>query len=356
MTDATTTTTDATTTTSRPAAPRPGGAVGGPAPRTMRAAVFHEHGGPEVLRVAEVPVPTPSPDQVLIQVSHAGVNFAEVMFRRGQIGVGLPHVPGLEVAGTVLEVGAEVTSVVPGDRVAALTLAGGGGAELAVAEARHVVVLDGPLAGLSSAVAAGAVCNVTTAWGAVRLAGRPVAGERVVVLAAAGGVGSAVAALCAAAGAQVVGVVGSADKRAALPTDVFAERWTYDELLASGESFDVVFDAVGGPARAALVSRVAVLGRYVVFGDAARADTSVALDDVWFSGAAFVGYNLGAVAFGSSVPLADHMGAALRSVADGTVPVEPVVLRLEDVAEAHRRLEGRETTGKIVLDLGGVPA
>lgn len=320
-------------------------------PRLMRAVTFHETGGPEVLQVEEVPVPEPSDTQVLIQVTHAGVNFAEVMFRRGQLGVTLPHVPGLEAAGHVVAVGTDVTSVRPGDRVVALTLAGGGYAELAVAEERHTIVLAGELGALSSEIAVGSVCNVTTAWGAVHLAGRPEVGDRVVVLAAAGGVGSAVSSLAAAAGAHVTGVVGSDVKRGGLPSEVFAERLTYDELLASSTAYDVVFDAVGGPARAALVSRVTVGGRYVAFGNAAQADTSRALDEVWLSGATYAGYNLGALAHARPDLLAEHLRAALGSVADGTVVVEPAVVPVAAVVDVHRSLEARETVGKVVLDV-----
>jgi NADPH:quinone reductase len=317
----------------------------------MRAAVFHEYGPPEVLRVDQVVQPEPGPGQVLVRVSHAGVNFAEVMFRRGQIPVGLPHVPGLEVAGTVERVGADVADVRPGDRVVALTLAGGGHAELAVADAAHVVVLDGDLAGVPSAVAAAAVCNVTTAWGVVHLGARPQAGDRVLVLAAAGGVGRAVGQLLVGSGARVTGAASTPEKVATLPVEVFGERVTYADLLASGSRFDVVLDSVGGLLRRELASRVELLGRHVVYGDAAHDDSQRALDDIWFSGAAVVGYNLGALAYGRPDVLAAHLRAAIGAVADGTVVVDHELVGLDDVADVHRRLEERRTTGKLVVDL-----
>lgn len=317
----------------------------------MRAAVFREYGAPEVLTVTHIDAPVPTASQVLVKVRYAGVNFAEVMFRRGQIPVGLPHVPGLEVAGEVVQVGSDVTGLEVGDLVVALTLAGGGYAELAVAEAAHTVALKGPLASLSPSVAAAAVCNVTTAWGAFHLAGSPQAGERVLVLAAAGGVGSALGQLAVAAGAYVVGAVGSDTKRDALPATVFAERITYDEVLRSDESFDVVFDAVGGPVRTSLLGRTNMGGRYVVYGNASRDAGSRDLDAVWFSGAAVVGYNLGGLAHARPDLLGEHMRQALAAVADGTVGIGTELVGLDAVVDAHRALEERVTTGKIVIDV-----
>ena len=109
--------------------------------RTMSAIVAEEFGGPEVLRLREWPVPDVAPGAVLIEVRGAGVNFAEVMSRRGgYLGAELPFVPGTEVAVTVEEVGDGVDRLAPGDRVCALTLTGGY-AELAVADAGRVFPL-----------------------------------------------------------------------------------------------------------------------------------------------------------------------------------------------------------------------
>src|SRR4051794_16597968 len=103
---------------------------------SMTAVVVAQFGGPEVLEVREAPTPSPTDDQVLIDVAYAGVNFAEIMSRRfGSLGVEPPFVPGMEVSGTVVAVGAEVRDFAVGDRVCALTRTGGY-AQRAVAEAR----------------------------------------------------------------------------------------------------------------------------------------------------------------------------------------------------------------------------
>ncbi|MEV6952458.1 alcohol dehydrogenase catalytic domain-containing protein [Streptomyces sp. NPDC051183] len=162
----------------------------------MRAATFAEFGDHNVLTVVhDAPEPEAAPGRVVVEVTHAGVNFAEVMFRRGQFPVGLPHVPGLEAVGTVRSVGEGVTGLRPGQRVAALTLDGGGNAEFVSARAELTVPLEGELAELPSALAAAALCNGATAWGVVHAAARVEQGDTVLVLAAAGGVGTAAAQL-----------------------------------------------------------------------------------------------------------------------------------------------------------------
>ncbi|GAB1642664.1 quinone oxidoreductase family protein [Krasilnikovia sp. MM14-A1259] len=318
----------------------------------MLAARFDEYGPAEVLAVREVPTPVAAPGQVLIDVTHAGVNFAEVMFRRGQFPVGVPHVPGLEVAGTVRALGDGVSALRVGQPVAALTLDGGGNAEIAAARADLVIPLDGELAGLDPALAAAAPCSVTTAYGILAEAARLRAGETVAVYAAAGGVGTAAAQFARSMGAaRVVGAVGSADKIAPARRYGYDDVTTYDEfpeLLADG-SVDVLLDSVGGAPRQAVAGLLAPFGRHVVFGDAAATDSTYQGNDVWFSSTARVGYNLGGLAGSRPDILRRHLRKALRAVADGVVRIDVTELPLSEVAEAHRRLESRSSVGKFVL-------
>jgi NADPH2:quinone reductase len=314
----------------------------------MRQIAFHQYGGPEVLLVEEAEPPRPAAGQIRIKVSHAGVNFAEVMFRRGQIQVGVPHVPGLEAVGVVDQIGAEVEDFAIGDRVAALTLAGGGQAEFALAEARFAVALTGDLAAVPAELAAAVLCNATTAVGAIELAGRPLAGERILVTAAAGGVGSTLVDLLAATGHTVwaatsdLGRLSEATRAAA--------RWTstYDDL-SSAEPFDVVFDSVGGPVRKLLRDRIALLGRHVIMGDAAQNDVTVELDTFWFQGSTVAGYNLGGLAYGRPEVFAQHLRQALGHAAQGTFTVRPQLVAPEEIVAVHTHLQERRSSGKFVV-------
>ncbi|WP_338780035.1 zinc-binding dehydrogenase [Streptomyces sp. DG1A-41] len=324
----------------------------------MRTVRFESFGGPSVLDVAEIAVPEPQPGQLTIDVEYAGVNFAEVMFRRGQFPVDLPHCPGLEAVGSVRAVGDGVTGFGPGDRVAALTLGGGGNAEVVAVGAEHVVRLDGDLAALDGAVAAGALCNVTTALGVLTSAGHLARGETVVVLAAAGGVGTAAAQLARSLGAgSVIGVTSS-------PVKVeYARGFGYDSVVSydrierevaertGGAGANLVLDSVGGAFRSSVTGLLAAFGRHVIFGNAAAEDVTFEGNHPWYTNSSLVGYNLGGVAGRAPQLLRAHLEQALTEVAKGTVRVDVKVLPLKDVAHAHELLETRASTGKYVLDV-----
>ena len=312
----------------------------------MRQIIFQRYGGPDVLDIVEAEIPEPAAGQLLLSVSHSGVNFAEVMFRRGQIPVGTPHVPGLEAVGVVERIGAGVEGFAPGDRVAALTLAGGGQAEYAVAEARFAVPLTGALAGLPAELAAAVLCNATTAVGAIELAARPAAGERILVTAAAGGVGRCLLDLLAGQGYEVWAATSDPAK---LGTGSAAAGVVGYDNLGDTEPFDVVFDSVGGPARKLVRERMPLLGRHVIMGDAAQDDTQVALDSLWFQGATVTGYNLGGLAYGRPDMFGRHLRTALEHAAAGRFSVRPAVSGPEQIRDVHTRLENRTSSGKFVL-------
>ena len=324
----------------------------------MRAVQFESFGGPSVLTVADVPAPEPGPGQITLDVTHAGVNFAEVMFRRGQFPVELPHFPGLEAVGTVRATGDGVTGFRTGDRVAALTLGGGGNAEVVAASAEHAVRLDGPLAALDSALAAGALCNVTTAIGVLTSAGRLAEGESVVVLAAAGGVGTAAAQLARTLGAAtVIGVTSSPAKAEYARGFGYDSVVTYEDLerkvaeRTGGAGVDLVLDSVGGAFRSSVTALLAPFGRHVIFGNAAAEDVTFEGNHPWYTSTSLAGYNLGGVAGRAPHLLRAHLEQALSKVADGTVRVDVRRLPLKDVAHAHELLETRASTGKYVLDV-----
>ncbi|WP_116246370.1 zinc-binding dehydrogenase [Nocardiopsis sp. FIRDI 009] len=319
----------------------------------MRAVHVNAYGPPEVLEPGEADVPVAGAGEVVIDVEYAGVNFAEVMFRRGQFEIGVPHVPGLEASGTVREVGPDVAGLVPGQRVAALTLAGGGYAERVVAPAALTVALDD---GVPGDLGAAFPCNVTVALGLLRDAARLREGESVLVTGAAGGVGTAAAQIARRMGASAVYGVASTPDKAAYAADFgYDHVFTYEDLVGrvrertGGTGVDVLLDAVGGPVRKEAMDLLAFFGRHVVFGDAAQEDAEFTGVGLWSSSRSVGGYNLGGMVAARPDLARDRLEEAARLVADGAVRIDVTTFRLDEAAKAHELLESRRSTGKYVL-------
>ncbi len=317
----------------------------------MRAITIPEFGPAEVLREATVNVPEPGPGQVAVDVAYAGVNFAEILYRQGVVGVPLPFVPGIEVSGHVRALGAEVQGLRVGQPVAALTIIDSGGyAEVVVTAADLVVPLDERPLGLATAAALPS--NSTTAFLVLDRVGRIEPGESVLVHAAAGGVGSQLGQVARLLGAgRVVGTVGSLEKIDTAKAFGYDEVILRDRLAAAGE-FDIVVDMVGGPARRASLDRLAPMGRMVVMGNASSAeDVGLSANELWFTNKTVSGFNL--AAFAAANP--SRAGAALRravmAAANGDLRIHTETLPLRGVVEAHRRIESGSTTGKLVLEV-----
>ncbi|WP_112135529.1 quinone oxidoreductase family protein [Glycomyces dulcitolivorans] len=316
----------------------------------MYAVTIPEFGAADVLRPDRVPLPEPGPGQVAIDVVFAGANFAEILYRQGVVDVPLPFVPGIEVAGSVRALGEGVEGLAIGQRVAALTIVGSGGyAEVALTAADLVA----PVATLDLATAAALPSNSTTAFLVLDRVARLEPGERVLVHAAAGGVGSQLGQAARLLGAgRIVGTVGSEAK---VPV---AERFGYDEVVLRDQvadvgEFDVVVDMVGGGTRRASLDRLAPMGRMVVMGNASGAeDVGISANDLWFSNKTVSGFNL--AAFAAAYP-ADAGRALRRAVAaaeSGSLRIDVEPLPLDRAADAHRRIESGSTTGKLVLEVG----
>ncbi|MFG2722040.1 zinc-binding alcohol dehydrogenase family protein [Streptomyces sp. NPDC048416] len=320
----------------------------------MKAVTIPEFGEADVLRVQRMPVPEPGPGQVSIDVSHAGANFAEVLYRRGVVDVPLPFVPGIEVSGRIRALGEGVTGLRAGQPVAALTIVDGGGyAEVAVTSADLVAPLDG--LGIDLGVAAALPSNSTTAFLVLDRVARIEPGERVLVHAAAGGVGSQLGQAARLLGAgHVVGTVGSEAK---IET---AKGFGYDEVIlrdriADAGEFDIVVDMVGGPSRAASLDRLAPMGRLVVMGNASGADdVAIPANHLWFTNKTVSGFNLAAFAAAFPKDTGLALRRAVQAAAQTTLRVQSEVLPLERAAEAHRRIESGRTTGKLVLTVGAL--
>ncbi|MFC1419174.1 quinone oxidoreductase family protein [Streptacidiphilus cavernicola] len=321
----------------------------------MRAVVVEQFGTPEVLQLRDLPEPLPGPGQVSISTGYAGVNFAEILARSNGYRVsGLPFVPGLEAAGLVRAVGEGVTGLQVGQPVVAL-LSGGGYAEVALAEAAQTFALPD---GLELRDAAALPSVLPTAYALVHHAGRLRAGESVLVQGAAGGVGTALGQVARLAGAgRVFGVVSHPDKAA------YALKYGYDEVFVGedfdrqlaeatgGRGVDLVLDSVGGDTWRRGVASLARYGRAVAFGNSSNAEA-------WSSGFADLAPKALSVSAFSILGLAAADPQALRALTTDAFALAatqgvhlPITAEfpLADAADAHRLVESRASTGKLLL-------
>jgi NADPH2:quinone reductase len=324
----------------------------------MRAVEFQEYGGPEVLRTVEAEVPVPGPGQVSVDVAYAGLNFADVKARaEGYRVPSLPFVPGLEVSGRVRAVGPGVEGLSAGQEVVALT-EGGGYADVVTARATAVFPLPH---GTDLRTAAALPTVLPTAYALLHRVGRLQPGETVLVQGAAGGVGTALGQLARAAGAGAVyGVVSSPEK------DKYAREFGYDDVFVGefeqaartatgGRGVDLALDPVGGDTLRAGLASLAPFGRLVSYGNASGAEPwTVGQPELYPRGLSVAGFSILTLARTDPAALRALTERALATAADGTVSM-PVTAEftLEDAPDAHRLLDSRTSTGKLLLRVGG---
>ena len=317
----------------------------------MRAIVVSRFGGPEVLRLEEVPEPVAGPGEVLIAPSYISVNFADIKARRGghHTTGKLPFIPGLDVAGEVVATGEGVTGVETGALVAAAT---DGGAYAGTVRARSELCFPIP-AGTDARQAAGVVV-LMTAYNVLLGKGRLLEGESVLVHGAAGGVGSVVLQLARRFGAgRIVGVVGSPEKvdvaRANGAHEVVVGRSPAVIAELSGE-FDLILDPVAGEGLEAELDLLAPFGRLVVYGNAGG-HGSVSTAPLHSGNRTVIGYSSGH--YRKHRPLEVREAAVrmfrLLEAGEVTIPIGRT-FPLAQAAEAHRFMESRASTGKLLLE------
>jgi NADPH:quinone reductase len=315
----------------------------------MRAVQITEFGGPEVLKLVDLPTPEPTGDELLIRVSRAGVNFADTHQRTNSYvaQAPLPLVPGGEVAGVV-----EGT----GERVVALT-GTGGYAEYALAPRAHVFPIPD---GIDDGTALALLIQGTTAWHMFRTAARLAPGESVVVHSAAGGVGSLAVQLARSLGAgRVIGTASGEERRAFVlerlgadaALDPAAEGLTERLVEANeGRPVDVVIEMYGGEVFEASYRALAHFGRLVVCGISGRKPNEVRSGSLLRHSRAVVGFYLfhclqrpGMFEEALERLFAMVSQSSLQALVGATYP-------LSQAARAHSALRGRQTTGKLLLD------
>ncbi|WP_410567628.1 zinc-binding dehydrogenase [Amycolatopsis sp. cmx-4-61] len=309
----------------------------------MRAVWMSEFGGPEVLVPGEAPDPVPGPGQVLVEVAYANITFVETQFRAGAPGpfrASLPVIPGNGVGGVISAVGAGADPGLAGQRVVTSTGGSGGYAQRVAVDAAAVFEVP-PALSLDAAVAL--LADGRTATGLVHATGvRP--GDRVLVEAAAGGVGGLLVQLAKAAGATVIGAAGGPAKVAhVLGADSVVDYSRPDWTSAVGP-VDVVFDGVGGPIDTAAFGLLRPGGRMAVYGLAGGSWAEVSEEDAAARGVSLVR------SIGSPAELRAFTESALASAAGGhLVPVIGQRFLLEKAADAHAAIESRTTVGKTLL-------
>jgi NADPH2:quinone reductase len=320
----------------------------------VRALVVTSHGGPEVLAVEDRPAPTPRPDEVVIEVAAAGVNFIDVYQRTGGYPIETPFVLGGECAGTVAALGSDVDEFAVGDLVATAA-ASGAMASLTAVPASGVVPVP---AGVSPEQAAAAMLQGMTAHYLVTSVFVVGEGHEVLIHAAAGGVGQLLVQLCKARGAHVVATVGAESKAEiamALGADVVIR---YDQVgdlaqavrAASHGGVHVAYDGVGKATFDASLASLRRRGMLALFGAASGPVPPVDPQRLNSGGSLFLTRPTLAHYAGERDELLWRSGEILSAIADGSLRIDiGGTYPLHQAAEAYRALEGRQTTGKLLI-------
>ena len=320
----------------------------------MKAIQVSQVGGPEVLTLVDLPIPKPKPNEAVVQIKAAGVNFIDVYFREGRYPSPLPFINGQEGAGVVTEVGSEVSTLQVGDRVAYTSALGSYAEYAAVPAARLVKVPDA----LSFEQAAAAMLQGMTAHYLVYSTYVLKKGETALVHAAAGGVGLLLVQMAKKIGARVIATAGTEEK-AQLARDAGADECivytqadfeTETQRLTDGKGVHVVYDGVG---KATFDKDLEVLlprGYLVLFGGASGAVPPFDLIKLSQKGSLYI-----------TRPTLNHYTATredlewrandvMQMIVAGDLKLRiHQVYPLAQAEQAHRDLEGRKTTGKLLL-------
>jgi len=311
-------------------------------------------GGPEVMTLVERELDAPGPGQVRVAVEACGVNFIDVYFRTGLYPRPLPFVAGLEGAGTIRAVGPDVDAFRVGQRVAWAAAPGSYASELLAPAANLVAVPDG----VASDVAAASMLQGMTAHYLIHGCRETWAGDTALVHAAAGGVGLLLCQMLARAGARVIGTC-STDEKAALARQAGAgEVIRYDREdfrertreLTEGRGVDVVYDSVGQSTFEGSLGSLRPRGLLCLYGQSSGVVPPFDLGRLNAIGSLFVTRPSLAHYTADRAELEMRAGAVLGAVAKGELDVRiGARFALAEAAEAHRALEGRKTTGKVLL-------
>lgn len=320
----------------------------------MKAIRIHEFGGPEVLRIEDVPVPQAGPGQALIKISAIGVNYLDIYHRTGVYPLPLPLTPGTEAAGVIAALGEGVTDLAEGQRVA---YAGpiGAYAEYAVVPAARLVPLP---KGTSDEQAAAVLLQGMTAHYLVDGIFPVKSGDRVLIHAAAGGVGQLLVQMAKRRGAQVFGTVSTKEKAAQvreLGADEVILYTSQDfeaevKRLTDGRGVDVVYDSVGRDTFEQSLNSLRPRGMMVLFGQSSGVVPPIDPNILQHKGSLFLTRPTLGHYTATREELLFRAGAVFDAIADGSLKLQIAQsYPLAEAAQAQRDLAGRATAGKLLL-------
>ena len=320
----------------------------------MKRLVVLEHGGPERLTLVDVPTPAPGPRDALVAIAFSGVNFIDVYFRTGLYKSDLPVILGSEAAGTIERVGSDVTEVAPGDRVV-YAMARGSHAEYAVVPAAQLVKIPDAV---DFKTAAAVMLQGTTAHYLTHSTFPLAAGQTCLVHAAAGGAGGLIVQMAKQRGARVIGTV-STDAKAREARDLGADDvilYTTQDFetevmrLTGGRGVDVVYDSVGQTTFEKGLKVIRSRGMMALFGQSSGPVPPFDPNVLNARGSLFLTRPSLGHYLATREELLWRAGEVMRLVASGALTVRIfAAYPLSDAARAYRDLEGRKTTGKLVL-------
>jgi len=320
----------------------------------MKAIQVKKVGGADVLEVAELPKPAPGPKQALLKIEASGINYIDIYFRTGLYKSDLPFIPGMEAAGVVEAVGPEVTEVAPGDRVA-YAMAQGSYAEYAVTPSWQLVKIPGSL---DAKLAAAAMLQGMTAHYLTHSVYALKPGDTALVHAAAGGAGLLIVQMAKMLGARVFGTV-STEAKAALARQAGADEiilYTSQDFeaevkrLTDQRGVDVVYDSVGQTTFLKSLNCLRPRGMMALFG---QSSGSVAPFDPGLlaaKGSLFLTRPVLGQYTATREELLWRARDTLKWIESGSLQIRiDKTYRLAEAAQAHRDLEGRKTSGKLLL-------
>ena len=320
----------------------------------MKAIQVQKTGGPEALTLVDLPIPKPKPNEVVVKIAAAGVNFIDVYFREGRYPATLPFVDGQEAAGAVTDVGSEVKTIKIGDRVAYTGILGAY-AEYAAAPADRVVHVPKEV---TDPQAAAAMLQGMTAHYLVHSTYLVKKGETALIHAAAGGVGLLLVQMAKDLGARVIGTAGS-DEKAKLAREAGADEaivYTRQDFevetkrLTNGKGVDVVYDGVGKSTFEQDLNVLRPRGYLVVFGGASGPVPPFDPMRLAQKGSLFLTRPTLVNYIATRAELEQRSNDIFSMIAKGRLKLRiPHTYKLGQAQQAHRDLEARKTTGKVLL-------
>jgi NADPH:quinone reductase len=320
----------------------------------MKAIQVQKTGGPDVLTLVDIPAPKPKPNEAIVKIAASGVNFIDVYFREGRYPAPLPFVDGQEGAGTVTEVGSDVKTLKPGDHVAYSNVLGSY-AEYAAVPAEKLVKVP---SGINDEQAAAAMLQGMTAHYLVHSTYALKKGETALIHAAAGGVGLLLVQMAKNIGARVIGTAGT-DEKAKLAKDAGADEvivYTKQDFeaetkrLTANKGVDVIYDGVGKATFEQDLNLLRPRGYLVLFGGSSGAVPPFDPIKLAQKGSLFLTRPSLMHYVLTRDELEHRAGDVLGWIAAGKLKLRIAhKYKLEEGQQAHKDLEGRKTTGKILL-------